>query len=70
MAGRLHPEFQTGTLIASVGSYLLSAEGRQARNQILTTGTQWVVGGIVTALNRLSQPPAESTQELALVEGE
>jgi predicted unusual protein kinase regulating ubiquinone biosynthesis (AarF/ABC1/UbiB family) len=70
MAGRLHPEFQTGTLIASVGSYLLSAEGRQARNQILTTGTQWVVGGIVTALNRLSQPTAEPTQELVLVESE
>ncbi len=70
MAGRLHPEFQTGTLIASVGSYLLSAEGRQARNQILTAGTQWVVGGIVTALNRLSQPTAEPTPELVLVEND
>jgi predicted unusual protein kinase regulating ubiquinone biosynthesis (AarF/ABC1/UbiB family) len=70
MAGRLHPEFQTGTVIASVGSYLLSAEGRQARNQILTTGTQWVVGGIVTALNRLSQPTAEPTQDLVLAENE
>jgi predicted unusual protein kinase regulating ubiquinone biosynthesis (AarF/ABC1/UbiB family) len=69
-AGRLHPEFQTGTVIASVGSYLLSAEGKQARNQILTTGTQWVMGGLVTALNRLSQPTAEPTQELLLMEGE
>jgi predicted unusual protein kinase regulating ubiquinone biosynthesis (AarF/ABC1/UbiB family) len=70
MAGRLHPEFRTSTLIAALGSYLLSAEGKPARNQILTTGTQWVVGGIVTALDRLSQPTAESTQELALVESE
>jgi predicted unusual protein kinase regulating ubiquinone biosynthesis (AarF/ABC1/UbiB family) len=70
MAGRLHPEFQTGTLIASVGSYLLSAEGRHTRNQILTTGTQWVVGGIVTALNRLSRSTAEPARELVLVEGE
>ncbi|MFN2186315.1 MAG: ABC1 kinase family protein, partial [Anaerolineae bacterium] len=28
MAGRLHPEFRTGTLISSVGSYLLSEEGK------------------------------------------
>jgi predicted unusual protein kinase regulating ubiquinone biosynthesis (AarF/ABC1/UbiB family) len=70
MAGRLHPEFRTSTLVAAVGSYLFSAEGGPARNQILTTGTQWVVGGIVTALNRLSQPTAESTQELVLVESE
>jgi predicted unusual protein kinase regulating ubiquinone biosynthesis (AarF/ABC1/UbiB family) len=63
MAGRLHPEFRTSTLISAVGSYLVSAEGRSTRNQLLTTGAQWAVGGIVSALGRLAQPvPAPDQQ--------
>ncbi|HSR29023.1 MAG TPA: hypothetical protein VLY63_00560, partial [Anaerolineae bacterium] len=65
-AGRLHPEFRTSTLIGSVGSYLLSEEGKPARNQILTTGAQWAVGGIVSALNRLAQPPKSPADAPAL----
>jgi hypothetical protein len=56
MAGRLHPEFRTTTVISAVGSYLLSEEGRSTRSQLLTTGAQWVVGGIVSALGRLARP--------------
>ena len=69
MASRLHPEFRTSTLISSVGSYLLSEEGKPARNQILTSGTQWVMGGIAGALGRLSQsttnsaPPVERSHD-------
>jgi predicted unusual protein kinase regulating ubiquinone biosynthesis (AarF/ABC1/UbiB family) len=60
IAGRLHPEFRTGTLLGSVGSYLLSPEGKPARTQLLVAGAQWVTGGLVTALNRISQPAAAS----------
>jgi hypothetical protein len=59
-AGRLHPEFRTGALLGSVGTYLLSEEGKPARSQLLVAGAQWAVGGLVSALNRLSQPPATS----------
>jgi hypothetical protein len=59
MAGRLHPEFRTSTVISSVGSYLMSEQGRPARNQILISGAQWVVGGITGALSRLAQPVAD-----------
>lgn len=65
-ASRLHPEFRTSTLIGSVGSYLLSEEGKPARNQILTTGAQWAVGGIVSALNRLAQPSKSPADAPAL----
>jgi predicted unusual protein kinase regulating ubiquinone biosynthesis (AarF/ABC1/UbiB family) len=71
-AGRLHPEFRTSTLLGSVGSYLLSPDGKPVRNQLLTAGTQWAAGAIASALGRLAQPasaptrvrlPAESGQE-------
>ncbi len=70
MAGRLHPEFRTGTLISAVSGYLLSEEGKPARNRILTAGTQWAVGGIVAALNRLAQPLPPPTQVVVLAEGD
>jgi predicted unusual protein kinase regulating ubiquinone biosynthesis (AarF/ABC1/UbiB family) len=70
MASRLHPEFRTSTLISSVGSYLMSEEGKPARNQILTSSAQWVVGGITGALGRLSQPATGSDQPLELAQGE
>jgi predicted unusual protein kinase regulating ubiquinone biosynthesis (AarF/ABC1/UbiB family) len=63
MAGRLHPEFRTTTLISALGSYLLSEEGRPTRNQLLTTGAQWAVGGIVSALGRLAGPSPSSLQD-------
>ncbi len=70
VAGRLHPEFRTSTVIGAVGSYLLSEEGKPARNQLLTAGTQWVMGGIVTALSRLAQPTSPPVQNIALAESE
>lgn len=62
MAGRLHPEFRTSTVIGSVGSYLMSEQGKSTRNQILTSGAQWVFGGITGALSRLARPIDEPPQ--------
>jgi len=68
MAGRLHPEFRTSTLISSVGTYLLSEEGKPMRNQALVAGAQWAIGGIVSALSRLSRPSPPPRQTAVLVE--
>jgi predicted unusual protein kinase regulating ubiquinone biosynthesis (AarF/ABC1/UbiB family) len=70
MAGRLHPEFRTGTLISSVGSYLLSEEGKPARNQMLASGAQWAIGGLASALDRLSRPTPPSQQAVAMAESD
>jgi predicted unusual protein kinase regulating ubiquinone biosynthesis (AarF/ABC1/UbiB family) len=70
MTGRLHPDFRTSTLVSSVGSYLLSPEGKQARNQVLTAGAQWAIDGITNALDRLSQPSPSRQQAIALAEPE
>jgi hypothetical protein len=62
MASRLHPGFSASTLLGSVGGYLLSEDGRPARNQFLAAGTQWAVGAIVGTLGRLGrspEPPSE-----------
>ena len=68
MTGRLHPEFRTSTLISSLGTYLLSQEGKPARNQMLAAGTQWAMGGIASALDRLSRPSPPPQQTVALAE--
>jgi hypothetical protein len=74
LAGRLHPEFRVGTLLRALGGYLLSEEGKAARNELLVAGAQRVVGGITGVLNRLarsgSRPAPRSTQSIALVEGD
>lgn len=70
MASRLHPEFRASTLLSSLGSYLLSEEGKPARNQMLSTGAQWALGGIASALGRLARPPASIPQVSALPESE
>jgi len=70
MASRLHPGFRASTLLSSLGSYLLSEEGKPARNQMLSTGAQWALGGIVSALDRLARPPASVPQVSALPESE
>lgn len=69
-ASRLHPDFRASTLLSSLGSYLLSEEGKPARNQMLSTGAQWALGGIVSALGRLARPPASVPQVSALPESE
>ena len=70
LASRLHPEFRTGTVLSSVGSYLISEEGKPARNQLLTSGAQWVMGGIAGALGRLSQSTTGSNHKAELAPGE
>jgi hypothetical protein len=70
MAGRLHPEFRTSTLIGALGGYLLSEDGKQARNQLLVAGTQRVVDGLTGALNRLARPTPAPTRAVALAESE
>jgi hypothetical protein len=63
LAGHLHPEFRTSTLISALGSYLLSEEGRSAGRQLLVTGAQWAVGAIAGALSRLAQPVPAPVQQ-------
>lgn len=70
MAGRLHPEFRTSTLVSSLGTYLLSQEGKPARNQMLAAGTQWAIDGIAGALDRLSRPSPPPQQTVALAESD
>jgi predicted unusual protein kinase regulating ubiquinone biosynthesis (AarF/ABC1/UbiB family) len=65
LAGQLHPEFSTSALLGAIGGYLLSQEGKPARDQILTAGAQWAIGGIASAVGRLarsSERPAESAE--------
>jgi hypothetical protein len=69
MASRLHPDFRTTTLLSSVGSYLLSEQGKSTRNQILTSSAQWMAGGIAGALGRMSRPSPTSSQGAELAEG-
>ena len=70
MTGRLHPDFRTRTLIGSVGSFLLSSEGKSARNQMLAAGAQWAVDGLTGALDRLSRPTPSPEPTVALAETE
>ncbi len=56
LAGRLHPEFRTSTLLRAVGGYLLSEEGRPARNRILAGSAQRLLDGIAGQLGRLARP--------------
>jgi predicted unusual protein kinase regulating ubiquinone biosynthesis (AarF/ABC1/UbiB family) len=67
LAARLHPDFRAGTLIRALGGYLLSEEGRPARNQALTAGAQWAVGGIASALSRLARSGSPEAQPVAIV---
>jgi len=72
MTGRLHPDFRTGTLISSVGTYLLSQDGKVARSKMLAAGAQWAVDGLTVALDRLARPSPPSSQQpvIALAEPE
>ncbi len=71
MAGRLHPEFRTGTLLRALGGYLWSEEGKPARNEMLRAGAERLVGGLAKALGRLAKPtPPPGQQKAVLAEGE
>jgi predicted unusual protein kinase regulating ubiquinone biosynthesis (AarF/ABC1/UbiB family) len=62
LAGQLHPEFNASTLLGALGSYLLSEDGKPARNQILTAGAQWAIGGLARALGRIARSSETSTE--------
>jgi predicted unusual protein kinase regulating ubiquinone biosynthesis (AarF/ABC1/UbiB family) len=70
LAGRLHPEFRTSTLVRALGGYLLSAEGGPARQQLLTATAQRVVDGLASQLNNLARPVPPPTRSALAIEGE
>ena len=67
LARRLHPDFQTSTLLRALGGYLFSEEGKPVRNQLLTAGAQRMVDGLVGALGRLVQPAPRQAPAPAVV---
>ena len=69
-ASKLHPDFRTTTLLRSLGSYLLSTEGKETRTQLLATGAQKIADGLTGALNRLTSTPEPSPQPAVLAESE
>ena len=56
-AAKLHPEFRPGTVVGVVGGYLLSPQGKAARQQLLTAGARWAAGSLAGVLERLARPP-------------
>jgi hypothetical protein len=71
IAGKLHPEFRTSTLLRALGGYLWSEEGKPVRNGLLKAGAERVIGGLANALGRLAKPTEPPTQRKALLaEGE
>ncbi len=70
MAGKLHPDFRTSTVLSAVGSYLVSSEGTSARNHLLSSGVQRVADGISGALSSLARPVPPPTPATAATEGE
>jgi hypothetical protein len=70
MARKLHPEFRTSTLISALGGYLLSDEGRTARNQMVTAGAQWVLGGLTATLGYLARETPPPGQVAAITKSE
>ena len=64
VARRLHPEFRAGTLIRSLGGYLLSEEGKPARNQMLVSGAQRLADGLLGILAKPVPPPDAATRQI------
>jgi len=64
MASQLHPDFRLGTLVRSLGSYLLSPEGRPARSQALAAGARLVAVRLAGALSRLARPTTPGPRAL------
>jgi hypothetical protein len=70
VARKLHPDFRTSTLLSALGGYLISEEGKPARTQLVASGTQWVLGGIVGALSHLAKETPPPRQVATLAESE
>ncbi|MBN1135028.1 MAG: AarF/ABC1/UbiB kinase family protein [Anaerolineae bacterium] len=60
-AGRVNSAFRTSVVLRSVGSYLISEQGRPARDRLLRTGAERIVGGLLHTLDRLQQPALRAT---------
>jgi len=56
VAGRVSSAFRASTVLRSVGSYLVSERGKPARDRLLRTGAERIVGGLLHTLDRLQQP--------------
>ncbi|MBN1661888.1 MAG: AarF/ABC1/UbiB kinase family protein [Anaerolineae bacterium] len=67
MAGQLHGEFTTGTVVRSLGSYLFSEKGKPLRNELLRTGAERLVGGILGSLSKVAQSVATPDQKQSIV---
>ncbi|MCL7452344.1 MAG: AarF/ABC1/UbiB kinase family protein [Anaerolineae bacterium] len=70
IAGRLHPDFRVGTLVRALGGYLWSDEGKPVRNDLLKSGTQRALDGVVSALGYLARPPRPPSQPVTINERE
>ena len=55
-AGRLGSSFRTGAILRSVGGYLLSKQGKPARDDLIRAGAERILGGVLNTLDRLQQP--------------
>ncbi len=58
LAGQLHPDFRTSTLLRALGGFFFSERGKEARGQLLAAGAQRLIDGITGQLARLSRTPA------------
>jgi hypothetical protein len=60
-AGRMSSGFRASTVLRSVGSYLVSEQGKPTRDRLLRTGAERIVGGLLHTLDRLQQPALRAT---------
>ena len=58
---RINAGFGFGTVLRSVGSYLVSEQGKPTRDRLLRTGAERIVGGLLHTLDRLQQPALPAT---------
>jgi predicted unusual protein kinase regulating ubiquinone biosynthesis (AarF/ABC1/UbiB family) len=74
LAGRIHPDFHTSTLLRALGGYLWSDEGKPVRNEMLKAGAGRLIGGLANLLSRLARPIEPPTypppRSVALAEGD
>jgi len=62
-ASRMNAGFGVGTVLRSVGSYLVSEQGKPTRDKLLRTGAERIVGGLLHTLDRLQQPALRATSQ-------
>jgi predicted unusual protein kinase regulating ubiquinone biosynthesis (AarF/ABC1/UbiB family) len=60
VAGRLNPGFRVGSLLRSIGGYFFSPQGKPARDDLLKTGAEHLMAGLLGSLNR--EPSREASR--------